>query len=114
MIVLRPKKQSLDRPATQTANPPPDHRPSNSAAISEAVVRLLRVSTGRGPTSASTLISPDLAVITLADCLTTAEQTLAAQGHAKVASRLRTALHEEIRSEAVATVEDVTGFGPGP
>ena len=88
---------------------PPERRPSDAVAISEAVVRLLRVATGRGPTRASTVISSDLVAVTVADCLTTAEKTLSAQGHGNVANRLRAALHEQIRSEAVATVESVTG-----
>lgn len=55
------------------------------------------------------MISSDLALVTLVDCLTTAERTLVAEGHSQVALRLRAALHEEIRAEAVATVEAATG-----
>ncbi len=82
---------------------------SGTAVISETLVRLLRESTGRGPSKARTVIAPDLAVATLVDCLTPAERILAAQGDGKVASRLRAAVHQEIRPDAVAAVEEVTG-----
>ena len=89
---------------------PETERPrSDAAAITETVVRLLRTSTGRGPTNATTAISPDLALVTLAGCLTRAEQTLAERGCRDAAMRLRATLHDGIRAEAVETVERVTG-----
>jgi len=51
----------------------PHHRPQGGrldAAISEAVVRLLAESTGRGPTKARTTIDGDLIVVVLQDTLT--------------------------------------------
>ena len=99
----------MNSPAAPTISPPAQHRPTHSAAISEALVRLLRESTGRGPTRARTVLAADLAVVTLLDCLTPAERTLADRGDGNVARRLRAAVHEEIRTEAVATVEAVTG-----
>ena len=47
-----------------------------TAAISNAVVGLLRDFTGRGPTQARTTIGSDTVVVTLRDSLTKAERTL--------------------------------------
>ena len=82
---------------------------SETREITKAIVRLLRQSTGRGPTSASTAITSNLALVTLADCLTKAEKTLAGCGERDAARRVRAALHRGIRTEAVAVVEEITG-----
>ena len=93
--------------------PPPLTEPraplTETRKITEAVVRLLRDSTGRGPTSASTAIAGSLAVVTLVDCLTKAEKTLAGSGERVVAREMRDAVHRGIRDDAVAVVEKVTG-----
>lgn len=96
----------------ETGNPKP--RPSGTrgeteGAISRAIVDLLRGRTGRGPTKATTALSSDLALVTLGDCLTTAERTLASEGHSALATQFRTALHEGMRADAVAAVEAITG-----
>ncbi|HEX6583341.1 MAG TPA: Na-translocating system protein MpsC family protein [Thermoleophilaceae bacterium] len=82
---------------------------SATSAITEMIVHLLRVKSGRGPTKASTSISSDLAIVTLGECVTTFERMLADQGQGDAAMRLRSALHEGIRAEAVAAVEEITG-----
>ena len=82
---------------------------SGTSAITDGIVRLLRENTGRGPTGANTVISSDLAVVTLAECLTTAERTLADRGRSDAALELRAALHERIRADAIAVVESITG-----
>ena len=71
---------------------------SATSAISERIVQLLRTTSGRGPTNASTAISSDLAIVTLGDF-----------GHGDAPMPLRSALHEGIRAEAVAAVEEITG-----
>ena len=38
-----------------------------------------------------------------------AEKTLAAEGHSALAAQVRTALHDGMRSEAVAAIEAITG-----
>jgi uncharacterized protein YbcI len=55
------------------------------------------------------VIASDLAVVTLEDCLTKAEKTLAAQGRRPLADEMRAALHDAIRADAIASVEAVTG-----
>ena len=54
-------------------------------------------------------ISPGLALVTLGDWLTPAEQTLLNEGRLALAKQLRTALHDGMRAEAVAAVEQITG-----
>ena len=71
---------------------------SATSAISERIVQLLRATSGRGPSKASTAISSDLAIVTLGDL-----------GHGDAPMRLRSALKEGIRAEAVAAVEEITG-----
>ena len=80
-----------------------------TAAISTAIVRLFRVHTGRGPTRAKTILSDELVVVTLAECLTTAERQLAGAGHVELVLETRRALHEGMRDDATALVEELTG-----
>jgi len=80
-----------------------------SAAISNAVVGLLRDYTGRGPTRARTTIGPDTIVVTLRDSLTKAERTLAGRGQALEVLAMRRAFQETMREDLVAAVERITG-----
>ena len=82
---------------------------SLSAAISNAVVALLHEYTGRGPTHARTTIGPDTIVVTLRDCLTKAERTLAERGQQLEVLAMRRAFQETMREELVAAVERLTG-----
>lgn len=79
-----------------------------AGAITTEVVGLLRRHSGRGPTKARTIISSDLVVVTLSDCLTKAETEVAAAGHAQVVTRARSVLYDGIRAEATAIVEELT------
>jgi uncharacterized protein YbcI len=82
--------------------------PSVAAAISNAVVGVMRTYTGRGPTHARTTIGPDTVVVTLRDTLTKGEHTLARHGrHAEVIA-LRRALHAAMRPDLIAAVETLT------
>jgi uncharacterized protein YbcI len=71
-------------------------------------VRLLRQHTGKGPTKAKTTMLGDLVVVTLADCLTTAEKRLAGDGHTELVMQLRSALQGGMRAEAIALIEQLT------
>ncbi|HYN50912.1 MAG TPA: Na-translocating system protein MpsC family protein [Thermoleophilaceae bacterium] len=101
----------------EPAGPRPSEHPSQPgytqgdapAAITRAIVGLLRRRTGRGPPKAKTLMSSDLAIVTLGDCLTAAEKTLAREGHSALATQFRDALHDGMRAEAVAAVQAITG-----
>ena len=78
-------------------------------AISNAIFHLLRVHAGRAPTTARTVLTSDLAVVTLRGCLTTVERTLANLGETGMVMEVRAALHDVIRAEATAAVEEITG-----
>jgi uncharacterized protein YbcI len=82
---------------------------SLSAAISNAIVGLLRDYTGRGPTHARTTISADTIVVTLRDSLTKAERTLAAHGQATEILAMRRAFQNAMREDMIAAVEALTG-----
>ena len=82
---------------------------SLSAAISNAVVRLLHDYTGRGPTHARTTIGPDTIVVTLRDSLTKAERTLAARGQALEVLAMRRAFQNTMREDMIAAIESLTG-----
>jgi uncharacterized protein YbcI len=87
-----------------------ERAPGESAGeISTRLVDLLRKHTGRGPTKAKTIISSELVVVTLFDCLTRAETEVLAAGHAQHVTRTRRLLYDGIRAEATTIVEQLTG-----
>jgi uncharacterized protein YbcI len=89
----------------------PDARPDGgklNAAISEAVVRLLAKSTGRGPTKARTTMDRDLVVVVLQDSLTPGERFLLDSDRADEVLELRRTYQEAMTSDYVAVIEDLT------
>ena len=80
-----------------------------TAAISNAVVGLLRDFTGRGPTRARTTIGSDTIVVTLRDSLTKAERTLASRGQALEVLAMRRAFQDTMREDLIAAVEGIIG-----
>lgn len=104
---------SSTEPADARAAPPSRRNGAadgnTAASISQAIVRLVRTRTGRGPTKAKTSLSADLAIVTLGEYLTAAEKTLVRDGHSKLARQFRTTLHDGMRADAVAAVEEITG-----
>ena len=79
------------------------------AAITNAIVGLLRARTGRGPPNARTALDGSLAIVTLGGSLTHAEDTLIHEGHSALVSQIRIALLEGMRDDAVAAVEAIAG-----
>jgi uncharacterized protein YbcI len=75
--------------------------------ISTRLVGLLRRHTGRGPTKAKTVISSDLVLVTLSDCLTTAENQVVVAGQGELVARMRGVIYDGIRAEATAIVEEL-------
>ena len=78
------------------------------------MVGLLRRHTGWGPTKAKALISSDLVVVTLADCLTTAERRVAAVGHGELVVHIDPPTfmrHDEINGCRFKEPVDVTFEG---
>ena len=86
----------------------PCSRGDLKGAISTEVVRLFRQHTGRGPTRAKTTISDGVIVVTLEDCLTTAEKQLLDAGEGELVEQTRSVLHRGMRAEAVHLVERLT------
>jgi uncharacterized protein YbcI len=80
-----------------------------NAAISNAVVGLLRESVGRGPTKARTIHSDKVVLCVFQDTMTRAEQTLAASGKEDVVLGMRHAFQETMRAELTAAIEALTG-----
>jgi uncharacterized protein YbcI len=81
---------------------------ATQAALSNAVVRLYRDCTGRGPTQARTLIQDDTVVVVLSDLLTRAEQRLVADGRHVLVLAMRQTFQESMREELTAAVEMLT------
>jgi uncharacterized protein YbcI len=79
------------------------------ASISQAVVRLMAESTGRGPTQARTTIDRDLIVVVLQNALTRGERYLADSHRADEVYAVRRAYQDAIRSDCTAAIEDLTG-----
>jgi len=79
-----------------------------SAAVSNAVVGLVRQYTGRGPTKARTSISRDLVSVVMADTLTKAERRLADDGKADLVLQIRHEFQKTMREDLVAAVETIT------
>ena len=79
-----------------------------AGAVATEIVGLLRKHIGRGPTKAKCAITADLAVVTLADCLTTLETQLATGGNIELVRQVRRETHEGLHPEAAAIVEELT------
>jgi uncharacterized protein YbcI len=79
------------------------------ASISEAVVRLMADSTGRGPTKARTTIDRDIVVVMLQNSLTAGERYLADNGRTEQVLGTRRAYQEAMRVDCVAAIEGLTG-----
>jgi len=81
---------------------------SLTAAISNAIVRIMAEYTGRGPTKARTSIRDDLVVVIMKETLTKAERSLLAAGQGDFVLEVRKR-HQDTMCEAfVAAVEMLT------
>ena len=80
-----------------------------AAEISRRAVQILREYTGRGPTKARTVITPDTVAIILADTLTRGELSLVGMGEVDHVLRTRRSYQELMRSDLLDLVEEQTG-----
>ena len=80
-----------------------------SAAISNAIVRLMAESTGRGPTKARTTIDRELIVVLLQNTLTPGERYLADNGRVQQVIDMRRAYQDAMRADCIAAIEELTG-----
>jgi uncharacterized protein YbcI len=79
------------------------------AAISNAIVGMLRDYTGRGPTRARTTIRDNVVLVMLEQTLTKGEQSLVVKGRAEKVLEIRHEFQEAMREESSATVSELTG-----
>jgi len=80
-----------------------------NAAISNAIVGLLRENVGKGPNKARTIHSDKIVLCVLENNMTKAEQTLAARGKKDYVLGIRHAFQETMQPELTDAVESLTG-----
>ncbi|MEA2194219.1 MAG: hypothetical protein QOG42_653 [Solirubrobacteraceae bacterium] len=78
-------------------------------AISNALVRLLRDYTGRGPTQAYTTITDTHVIVVLRDALLKAERSLVKDGHQEAVIDMRRRFQRTMKGALVAAIEENTG-----
>ena len=82
---------------------------SIAAAISSAVVQLMREYTGRGPTKARTYIDEDLITVVLQDTLTMGERSLVRDGETDLVLTSRKAFQRTMSTQLIAAIERHSG-----
>jgi uncharacterized protein YbcI len=82
---------------------------SLTAALSSAVVAVVREYTGRGPTKARTSIRDNVVVVMLEDTLTKGERALVRNGRTEKVLDIRKEFQDAMREDCVAKVQDITG-----
>jgi uncharacterized protein YbcI len=87
----------------------PAHRGEAAQAISNAVVRLLRDYTGRGPTQAYTTITESHVLVVLRDTLLKGERILVNDGHVDAVIAMRRRFQQTMRADLIAAVVEHTG-----
>jgi uncharacterized protein YbcI len=82
---------------------------SPAAEISNAVVRLMREYTGRGPTQARTMITDELITVITKNVLTKAEECLHSRGESDTVRSMRRKFQETMREDLISAVESISG-----
>src|SRR5690348_14405842 len=78
-------------------------------AISNAIVRLLRQYTGRGPTKSRTTIRDNVVLVMLEQTLTKGEESLVTKGRVDKVIEIRHEFQEAMREECMAKIAELTG-----
>ena len=78
-------------------------------AISNALVRLLRDYTGRGPTQAYTTITDTHVIVVLRDALLKSERSLVKDGHQDAVIDMRRRVQRTMKKDLVGAIEEHTG-----
>jgi uncharacterized protein YbcI len=78
-------------------------------AVSNAVVRIVRDYTGRGPTQARASIRDNLVVVLMQETLLKAEHSLINDDKAKLVVEMRRSFQQTMRGELSRAVEQLTG-----
>jgi uncharacterized protein YbcI len=94
-----------------TSETDPERQPGASlpAAISKAIVGLMRDYTGRGPMKARTTIRDNVVVVILEQALTKGERVLVQKGRGENVLLLRHEYQEAMRDESSAKIAELTG-----
>jgi uncharacterized protein YbcI len=80
------------------------------AEVSDALVKLQRERTGRGPTQAHTYIIADLVIVRMQDVLTPAERQLTGNPHGQsLVKQFHQQMHEIARKDLEQIIESHTG-----
>jgi uncharacterized protein YbcI len=79
-----------------------------AAAISDAVVKMLAQTTGRGPTKAKTTLGDNAVFVVLQDTLTRGEQNLADAGDTATVLDVRRRWQRIMEAELRGVIEDLT------
>jgi uncharacterized protein YbcI len=97
----------------QPQQPGHDHRADPDgrlgAAISDAMVAIVRDAVGRGPKRARTYVHDDVIVCVLHETMTPLEQTLHEQDRDDTVQEVRDVLHDAMAPEAQRRIEELTG-----
>ena len=90
---------------------PPKHRPDGEVltAMSNAVVRIVREYTGRGPTRARAAIHDNVAFVLMQETMLKAEHSLINDSKAGLVVEMRRSFQQTMRKEFSAAVERITG-----
>jgi uncharacterized protein YbcI len=80
-----------------------------AAAISNAIVRRLAETTGRGPTRARTTIGQDAVLVIVQDTLTPGERVLVEEGDGELVLHLRHRWQRAMREAVNRDIEELTG-----
>ncbi len=88
---------------------PAEPTQSRQLEISNAVVRIYKQYTGRGPRTARTHISDGLVIVILSGCLTRAERSLYEAGRRELLMSQRQAMQQVMSDEMVAAVQAIVG-----
>jgi uncharacterized protein YbcI len=78
-------------------------------AISNAIVRILRENTGRGPMKAKTTIRDDVVLVMLQQSLTKGELSLIQKGRGEKVLEIRHEFQEAMREECIDVIGALTG-----
>jgi uncharacterized protein YbcI len=79
------------------------------AALSNALVALMKEHWGKGPTAAKSFINDEYVFTVLEGGLTRNEETLLAAGNADVVREYRMHFQQAVREEFTSAVEQITG-----
>lgn len=77
--------------------------------VSDATVRILREHTGRGATTARSMVDNHAVVVFLHDCLTKGENVLLAHEMDEQVLDLRRSFQETMRKDLVPAIEEIVG-----